>query len=194
MVRVVGDGMEPTIMSTKDALVMAYNDGLDLVMISPTANPPVCKIIEYQKYVYEQKKKEIEQQRALKIYADRAKENLDIINDLFVSGFWYEEFNEQGTVKNIYWSDSFRKILGFSDEKEFPNEVESFFNRVHPDDKTEALKHIDDFIKNKNEYDVTSRIMKKDGKFGLSDVAATVVNFLGYSAPEMWDESIVDMK
>ena len=56
MVRVVGDGMEPTIMSTKDALIMAYNEGLDLVMISP----PVCKIIEYQKYLYEQKKKDKE--------------------------------------------------------------------------------------------------------------------------------------
>lgn len=60
MVRVVGDGMEPTIMNTKEALTKAYNEGLDLVMISPTANPPVCKIIEYQKYVYELKKKEKE--------------------------------------------------------------------------------------------------------------------------------------
>ena len=60
MVRVVGDGVEPTIMSTKDALAKAYNEGLDLVMISPSANPPVCKIIEYQKYLYEQKKKEKE--------------------------------------------------------------------------------------------------------------------------------------
>lgn len=60
MVRVVGDGMEPAIMNTKDALVKAYNDGLDLVMISPTANPPVCKIIEYQKFLYEQKKREKE--------------------------------------------------------------------------------------------------------------------------------------
>lgn len=47
-------------MNTKDALAMAYNDGLDLVMISPSANPPVCKVIEYQKYLYEQKKKEKE--------------------------------------------------------------------------------------------------------------------------------------
>ena len=58
--RVVGEGMEPTIMNTRDALQRAYADGLDLVMISPTANPPVCKIIEYQKYLYEQKKKEKE--------------------------------------------------------------------------------------------------------------------------------------
>ena len=60
MVRVVGEGMEPTIMNTKEALTKAYNQGLDLVMISPNANPPVCKIIEYQKYLYEQKKKEKE--------------------------------------------------------------------------------------------------------------------------------------
>ena len=52
--------MEPTIMNTKDALSKAYDQGLDLVMISPTANPPVCKIIEYQKYLYEQKKKDKE--------------------------------------------------------------------------------------------------------------------------------------
>lgn len=58
--RVVGEGMEPTIMNTRDALQRAYADGLDLVMISPNANPPVCKIIEYQKYLYEQKKKEKE--------------------------------------------------------------------------------------------------------------------------------------
>ncbi len=60
MVRVVGEGMEPTIMNTKEALRRAYNDGLDLVMISPQANPPVCKIIEYQKFLYEQKKREKE--------------------------------------------------------------------------------------------------------------------------------------
>lgn len=60
MVRVVGDGMEATIMNVRDALKMAYDQGLDLVEISPNANPPVCKIIEYQKYLYEQKKKQKE--------------------------------------------------------------------------------------------------------------------------------------
>ena len=60
MVRVVGEGMEPTIMNTKEALRRAYDEGLDLVMISPTANPPVCKIIEYQKFLYEQKKRDKE--------------------------------------------------------------------------------------------------------------------------------------
>ena len=60
MVRVVAEGKEATIMNTRDALKMAYDEGLDLVMISPNATPPVCRIIEYQKYLYEQKKKEKE--------------------------------------------------------------------------------------------------------------------------------------
>ncbi len=60
MVRVVGEGMEPTIYNTRDALKLAYDQGLDLVEISPNANPPVCKIIEYQKFLYEIKKKQKE--------------------------------------------------------------------------------------------------------------------------------------
>ena len=59
-VRVVGEGMEPTIYDTREALRMAYDQGLDLVEISPNAQPPVCKIIDYQKFNYEQKKKQKE--------------------------------------------------------------------------------------------------------------------------------------
>lgn len=60
VVRVVGEGMEPAIMNTKDAIKLAFDQGFDLVEISPNANPPVCKIIEYQKFLYEQKKREKE--------------------------------------------------------------------------------------------------------------------------------------
>jgi translation initiation factor IF-3 len=57
-VRLVGDNVEVGVYPTKKALEMAEEQGLDLVEISPNANPPVCKIIEYSKYVYEQKKRE----------------------------------------------------------------------------------------------------------------------------------------
>lgn len=60
VVRVVGEGIEPAIHNLKEALQMAYDKGLDLVEISPNANPPVCKIIEYQKFLYEIKKKQKE--------------------------------------------------------------------------------------------------------------------------------------
>lgn len=60
MVRVVGQDIEQGILSVRDALQLAENLGLDLVEISPTANPPVCKIIDYRKFLYEQKKKQKE--------------------------------------------------------------------------------------------------------------------------------------
>jgi translation initiation factor IF-3 len=59
-VRVVGEGFEPVVVPIEQALRMATDAGLDLVEISSTATPPVCKIIEYKKFLYELKKKEKE--------------------------------------------------------------------------------------------------------------------------------------
>jgi translation initiation factor IF-3 len=60
-VRLVGDNIEkPDIYSTQDALKLADELELDLVEISPNADPPVCKIIDYQKFLYQQKKKQKE--------------------------------------------------------------------------------------------------------------------------------------
>ncbi|MCQ2284327.1 MAG: translation initiation factor IF-3 [Bacteroidales bacterium] len=56
-VRVVGENFEPKIVSLREALALAEQFELDLVEISPNANPPVCKVMDYQKYLYEQKKK-----------------------------------------------------------------------------------------------------------------------------------------
>ena len=60
MVRVVGDNLEPQILSLREALSLSEQFELDLVEISPQANPPVCKIMDYQKFLYEQKKKQKE--------------------------------------------------------------------------------------------------------------------------------------
>jgi translation initiation factor IF-3 len=60
MVRVVGDNLEPQILSLRDALTVADRFELDLVEISPQATPPVCKVMDYQKFLYEQKKKQKE--------------------------------------------------------------------------------------------------------------------------------------
>ncbi len=57
-VRLVGDNVEPAVYKLSDALRMADEQELDLVEISPNAAPPVCKIIDYKKFVYEQKKRE----------------------------------------------------------------------------------------------------------------------------------------
>ncbi len=60
MVRVVGENVDGSIVSLREAQNMADNIGLDLVEIAPTANPPVCKIMDYKKFLYEQKKKQKE--------------------------------------------------------------------------------------------------------------------------------------
>ncbi|MDX1629475.1 MAG: translation initiation factor IF-3 [Fulvivirga sp.] len=59
-VRVVGDNVKVDIYPIEMALKMAQEQGLDLVEISPKADPPVCKIIDYSKFKYEQKKKQKE--------------------------------------------------------------------------------------------------------------------------------------
>ena len=60
-VRLVGDNVEAGIYSIHDALKMAEEKGLDLIEISPNAAPPVCKILDYQKFLYQQKKRLKEQ-------------------------------------------------------------------------------------------------------------------------------------
>ncbi len=59
-VRLVGENVEMGVYSLNEAIKMADELELDLVEISPTAEPPVCKIMDYQKFLYQQKKKEKE--------------------------------------------------------------------------------------------------------------------------------------
>ena len=56
-VRIVGEGIESRVISTQEALRIAESREEDLVEISPTAVPPVCRIIDYSKFLYQQKKK-----------------------------------------------------------------------------------------------------------------------------------------
>ena len=64
----VGDKVEPKIVSLDEALKIAGDLELDLVEISPNTEPPVCKVIDYKKFIYDQKKK----QRAIKSKAQKA--------------------------------------------------------------------------------------------------------------------------
>lgn len=59
-VRIVGDDIESSVMPVHKALQMAEQRGVDLVEISPNAVPPVCRLIDYSKFLYQQKKKQKE--------------------------------------------------------------------------------------------------------------------------------------
>ena len=84
-VRLIGeDGEQLGIVSSRDALKMAEEAGLDLVKIAPTAKPPVCKIVDYGKYKYEQVRNEKEakkKQKVIDIKEIRLSPNIDT-NDL----------------------------------------------------------------------------------------------------------------
>lgn len=67
-VRLVGDNVEQGVHSINAALKIADDLGLDLIEISPNADPPVCRIADYQKFLYQQKKKQKEQKaKAVKV-------------------------------------------------------------------------------------------------------------------------------
>ncbi len=59
-VRIVGDDVESAVLPTHKALQMAEQRGVDLVEISPNAEPPVCRLIDYSKFLYQQKKRQKE--------------------------------------------------------------------------------------------------------------------------------------
>lgn len=67
-IRVIGaDGEQLGVLPTKEALRMAEEKELDLVAISPSANPPVCKIMDFGKFIYEQQKKDKEAKKKQKV-------------------------------------------------------------------------------------------------------------------------------
>lgn len=80
-VRVIGpEGDQVGVLAIKDALVKAQEAGLDLVEIAPNADPPVCKIIDYGKYRYDQTKREKESKKSqhqVKVKEIKLKPNID---------------------------------------------------------------------------------------------------------------------
>ena len=98
-VRVIGqDGEQLGIMSAKEAYLKAKDADLDLVKVAPGAKPPVCKIINYGKYRYEQARKEKEakrKQRTIEVKEIRLSPNIDL-NDLNTKANQARKFLSKG--------------------------------------------------------------------------------------------------
>ncbi len=92
------DGEMQGVMSARDALLRAYAVGLDLLEISPNADPPVCKILDFGKFKYEQQKKRNEakkKQRVIEIKEVKVRPNIDE-NDYQVKLRSMKSFIEEG--------------------------------------------------------------------------------------------------
>lgn len=103
-VRLIGkDGKQIGVVTTAQALAQAKQDGLDLVEISPNANPPVCKVIDYGKFRYQMTKKERESKKAqhqAKLKEVKVKPNIDE-HDLQVKIKRAREFIEKGNKVRV---------------------------------------------------------------------------------------------
>lgn len=103
-VRVIDqEGNQAGIMSLRDALIMAEEQALDLVEISPNAEPPVCKIIDYGKFRYDQTKKEKESKKAqhqVKIKEIKLKPNIDE-HDFITKAKAARQFLEKGNKVKV---------------------------------------------------------------------------------------------
>jgi translation initiation factor IF-3 len=92
------DGEMMGVMGARDAMLRAYAVGLDLVEISPNADPPVCKILDYGKFKYEQQKKRNEakkKQKVIEIKEIKVRPNIDE-NDYQVKMRAMKSFIEEG--------------------------------------------------------------------------------------------------
>ena len=93
---------------------------------------------------------------------------IKVLHEALGSGMWGMEFDEDGQMISVEWSDEFRRMIGYTDEKDFPNELQSWSERLHPDCKEKVLKAfneaIDDYSGQKN-YDVEYRLKTKSGEW-----------------------------
>ncbi len=103
-VRVIGEeGQQLGVMASRDALNMAKDAGVDLVMVSPSANPPVCRIVDYGKFKYEQLRKEKEakkKQKTVEVKEVRLSPNIDV-NDLNTKCNSARKFIEKGNKVKV---------------------------------------------------------------------------------------------
>ena len=103
-VRVIGEeGQQLGVMALRDALNMAKDAGVDLVMVSPSANPPVCRIVDYGKFKYEQLRREKEakkKQKTVEVKEVRLSPNIDV-NDLNTKCNSARKFIEKGNKVEV---------------------------------------------------------------------------------------------
>ena len=129
-IRLVGeDGEQLGIMSAKDALKMAKEANLDLVKIAPTAKPPVCKIVDYGKYRYEQARREKEakkKQKTTEVKEIQLSPNIDV-NDLTTKANQARKLLEKGNKVKVALRFRGREMAHMATGKEV---LDTFLEKV----------------------------------------------------------------
>ena len=95
-------------------------------------------------------------------------ENLLLINKAIHSAPWYIDFDKNGMIEKVYWSQTFRQMLGYKSKEEFPDVLESWSDAIHPEDKEATLECFFGAVHDKTgkeKYDVEYRFRLADGTY-----------------------------
>ena len=136
-------------------------------------------IIRYTSHFKIQQEKIISQ-RTQQAYEKLNKETnaMQIIHSVLDSGPWTIEFDENGQIIKCNWSDTFRKLLGFESEKDFPNTLEAWSDRLHKVDKNLVLKAFWDTVNDtsgQTVYDVEYRLLTKNSGWKWYHAAGNII-------------------
>ncbi len=93
---------------------------------------------------------------------------LSLVNQIIHSGLWTMYFDEKGEIERVRWSDDFRRMTGFQGTSDFPDTLNSWTDRLHPEDKDATLSAFGDTIAdktNQTKYDVKYRLQTASGEY-----------------------------
>ncbi|MCR4891864.1 MAG: response regulator [Lachnospiraceae bacterium] len=99
---------------------------------------------------------------------DYLKTMIAVIHQTLHSGMWGMEFDKNGKMTEVKWSDEFRKMLGYQNTTDFPNELSSWSDLLHKDDRERVIKEFMDTINDytgQKSYDVKYRLITKTGEW-----------------------------
>ena len=102
------------------------------------------------------------------VHLDWEHENLILINKAINSAPWYIDFDKNGMIEKVYWSQTFRQMLGYKSKEDFPDVLESWSDAIHPEDKEATLECFFGAVHDKSgkeKYDVEYRFRLADGTY-----------------------------
>ena len=109
-------------------------------------------------------------------------DNSKMINAIIKSGMWTMHFDDKGNIATVVWSDEFRKMIGYNDTSDFPNTLEDWSDKLHPEDKDFTLGQFGECIADttgRKQYDVNYRLMTKSQGYKWYRAAGRIIRIDG---------------
>ena len=104
----------------------------------------------------------------LSVRVNWEQQNFKLVNEAIQSGPWYMDCDEDGKIESVFWSAEFRRMLGYHDTLDFPNELESWSYLLHPDDYERVISRLHGAIEDRSnelKYNVEYRLKMRDGSY-----------------------------